>query len=48
MIIDWFDTEKYFFTAESVKINWFNSENLTDSDLESTETVFYRKYKDLI
>ena len=25
-----------FFTDESVKINWFNSENLTDSDLEST------------
>ena len=25
-----------FFTDESVKINWFNSENLTDSDLESS------------
>ena len=55
MKIDWFDSEKYFSTNESVKINFFNSEkyfftdesvkrhitdsiseNLTDSDLEST------------
>ena len=39
MKIDWFDSEKYFFTDESVKrqITDSISENLTDSDLESKE-----------
>ena len=26
MKINWFNSEKYFFTDESMKINWFNSE----------------------
>ena len=41
MKIDWFDSEKYFFTDESVtrQITDSISENLTDSDLESTEKV---------
>ena len=40
MEIDWFDSEKYFFTDESVKrqITVLISENLTDSDLESRMT----------
>ena len=35
--IDWFDSEKYFFTDESVKrqITDSISQNLIDSDLES-------------
>ena len=32
MKIDWFDSEKYFFTGESVKINWFNSEKYFFTD----------------
>ena len=38
MKIDWFDSEKYFLTDESVKrqITDSISENLTDSDLESS------------
>ena len=38
MKIDWFDSEKYLFTDESVKrqITDSISENLTDSDLESS------------
>ena len=37
MKINWFKSEKYFFTDESVKrqITDSTSENLTDSDLES-------------
>ena len=37
MKIDWFDSEKYFFTDLTVKrqITDSISENLTDSDLES-------------
>ena len=39
MEINWFNREKYFFTDESVKgqITDSISENLTDSDLESSE-----------
>ena len=39
-----FISEKYFFTDESVKrqITDSISENLTDSDLESTENSFYK------
>ena len=42
MKIDWFESEKYFFTNESVKrqITDSISENLTDSDLESTVAIF--------
>ena len=42
MKIDWFDSEKYFFTDESVKsqITDSISENLTDSDLESRVNYF--------
>ena len=32
MKIDWFDSEKYFFTDESVKINWFKSEKYLFTD----------------
>ena len=41
MKINWFNSEKYFFTDESVKrqITDSISENLTDSDLESTEKL---------
>ena len=37
--INWFNSEKYFLTDESVKMQTTDSinENLTDSDLESTE-----------
>ena len=38
MKIDWFNSEKYFFTDESVKRQI--SENLTDSDLESNSHLF--------
>ena len=40
--INWFNSEKYVFTDESVKrqIPGSISENLTDSDLESTEKLF--------
>ena len=36
--INWYNSEKYFFTDESVKRQMTDSisENLTDSDLEST------------
>ena len=39
--INWFKSEKYFFTDESVKwqITDSISENLTDSDLESTIAI---------
>ena len=41
MKIDWFDSEKYFVTDESVErqITDSISENLTDSDLESTVVI---------
>ena len=40
--IDWFNSEKYFFTDESVKRQIINSisDNLTDSDLESRLTKY--------
>ena len=43
--INWFDSEKYFCTDESVKrqITDSVSENLTDSDLESKKSV-WNKY----
>ena len=43
MEIDGFDSEKYFFTDGSVKrqITDSNSENLTDSDLESKLVKFH-------
>ena len=42
MKINWFFSEKYFCTDESVKrqITDSTSENSTDSDLESNENVF--------
>ena len=42
--INWFNSEKYFFTNESVKrqITDSISENLTDSDLESSSFPFCR------
>ena len=42
MKIDWFNSEKYFFTEESVKrqITDSISENLTDSDLKSSYTIY--------
>ena len=44
--INWFNSEKYFFTDESVKrrITDLISENLTDSDLESNQIIFYILY----
>ena len=48
MKIDLFDSEKYFFTDESVKrqITDSISENLTDSDLESIYILIYENLKD--
>ena len=53
--INWFNSERYFFTDESVKINWFNSwkypfhwcisENLTNSDLEGVS--FSNNYSEI-
>ena len=39
--INWFNSEKYFFTGESVKRQFTDSisKNLTDSDLESREDI---------
>ena len=43
--INWFNSEKYFVTDESVerKITGSISENLTDSDLESRIFILYRQ-----
>ena len=47
MKFDWFDSEKYLFTDESVKrqITDSISENLIDSDLESVFVQFNVKFK---
>ena len=30
--MNWFDSEKHFFTDDSLKINWFNSEKYVFTD----------------
>ena len=47
MKINWFNSEKYFFTDESVKrqITDSISANLTDSDLESTMRISWNIFK---
>ena len=47
VIINWFNSEIYFFTGESVKRQITDSicENLTDSDLESSSTKIRHQAK---
>ena len=47
MKTDWFDSEKYFSTDESVKrqITASISENLADSDLESKDISYEEEQK---